>query len=563
MLREWVLASAIAAGAAALYLPAASYGLILDDRPIVSDNPVVREEDFLAAFTTPWWPVPENVAKPPPNYRPLTTLTFVAQHAMIPDPPEPPVPPPGLPFHLANVLLYAAVVGALAPLARRIAGPGPTAAAALVLFAAHPAHVEAVVPVVGRADLLATLFALLFLEAYLRSRETGRAGLAAASAAFYALSLGSKESGMLLFLLLPAADWLLRGEPLGSLFGRAFLRYLPAVGVLAALQLARAAVLGEATLVVPGLDPGPPLEHVLSVGRNTALSAGLLLAPVASHHIMTTLPTEAPFTYPPPVPSFVSFAVLLLALGILLGWLPLVRKRPVVAFLWFAGVLSWAPTSGVLPIGGGVALRFLFLPSAFAAIGAARLLETAAARAGEAGRTVRAGAVAVLGIAGAIGTLVRVPEWEDDLSLQTAILRQAPGCYRSRAALGAALADQGRREEALAEFDAALRINPKGMEARWNKALALGLARIAARQDPGPGSDLAGSRRLLEEMVRLDPTRPDVLHGLALLDFHEGRLEDCKRRLRECLAQRPPPGLAEVAERMLREIEQQEGRSRG
>ncbi|MCI0339923.1 MAG: tetratricopeptide repeat protein [Planctomycetales bacterium] len=557
MAREWVWISAIAAGAAALYLPAANYGLILDDRPIVVENPVVREGDLAAALTRPWWPVPERVVQQAPNWRPLTTLTLHLQYAMLANVPPIPEPPPTLPFHLANILLYGGVVAALAPLARRLAGPGPPARLALLLFALHPAHVEAVVQVVGRADLLATLFSLLALTAYLRARETGRRDLAAAVPALYGLALASKESPFFLPLLLPAADVFLRGERLRDLLGPPLMRYVPCAVVAALFVLARPAVLGHAAFRVPELDTAPAVERVVSVARNASLSAGLLFAPVASHHIMTTLPSEAPFTTPLPRPFLGSLALVLLALGALAGWIPLARRRPVVSFCWLAAAVTWFPTSGILAIGAGVALRFLFLPSAFAACAVARGIEAAALRAGAGAGTVRAAAAAVLGIAGAVGTLVRVPEWEDDLTLHTAILKQEPRCYRSRAARGAALADRGRREEALSEFHEALRVNPEGIEARWN--LAVALSRNPSGEKFGPGSDVAGARRALEEILERDRTRWDALYELALIEFHEKRLDACVARLRECLANGPPKDLAENVEKMLRDIAGQRG----
>ncbi len=77
-------------------------------------------------------------------YRPLVSTSYAVEWLLHGDRPWA--------FHLANVLLHAAVAAGVAELARR-AAPRPSAAwPAGLLFAALPCHVEAVANVVGRAE---------------------------------------------------------------------------------------------------------------------------------------------------------------------------------------------------------------------------------------------------------------------------------------------------------------------------------------------------------------------------------------------------------------------------
>jgi hypothetical protein len=65
--------------------------------------------------------------------------------------------------HLDNVLLHALTSFLLASLLRRWGVSFGAASGAALLFAVHPAHVSAVGGLVGRAEILSTLFTLLAL----------------------------------------------------------------------------------------------------------------------------------------------------------------------------------------------------------------------------------------------------------------------------------------------------------------------------------------------------------------------------------------------------------------
>src|SRR2546422_8401771 len=69
-------------------------------------------------------------------------------------------------FHGVNLLWHAATSVAVTLLARRWSGDRAALVAGLI-FAVHPVHVEAVADIVGRAELMAALFALLALYAAL------------------------------------------------------------------------------------------------------------------------------------------------------------------------------------------------------------------------------------------------------------------------------------------------------------------------------------------------------------------------------------------------------------
>jgi Flp pilus assembly protein TadD len=128
-----------------------------DDCALVLDNPRIRSlTDTRALWLSDWWQLVENAPEANPQrdrlYRPLTLFTFALNYAVLG------YRPAG--YHLINVLLHAAVCALVWQFARRLTRDAASATIAAAAFAVHPVHVEAVANVVGRAELLATLFLL-------------------------------------------------------------------------------------------------------------------------------------------------------------------------------------------------------------------------------------------------------------------------------------------------------------------------------------------------------------------------------------------------------------------
>ena len=128
----------------------------LDDDPVaIVDNPDVPcprglrglFDNLHDVLAHDFWGTPLADATSHLSWRPLTILAFRAQHAV--------VGYDKFSFHAANALLHAAVTAALASVLRPLLRRRSQRAAAVLLFAVHAVHVEAVTNCVGRAELLA------------------------------------------------------------------------------------------------------------------------------------------------------------------------------------------------------------------------------------------------------------------------------------------------------------------------------------------------------------------------------------------------------------------------
>ena len=549
---EWLAAALVAALSVAIYLPTLRNGYVFDDEVIVRVNPVVAQEQFSKALTVPYWPALEGITAGAPNWRPLAVFSFVVDRRV----------PGGVPFihHAVNAVLYGLVVLALFPVARRLAGRGWPALVAIGLFAAHPAHAEVVSPIVGRTDLLAALGTLVALECFLRFRELpepdpgrqGRVWWLWLGAAAWAVGLAGKESAVPLLLLLPVADRLLLDRRGRELVGRSAMAYLPFVAVAVLYAVARVAVLGGAALHHAGAVDYTVPQRLLFAAHNAVVSVALLAAPVRFHHLVTTLPDNAPFTYPDPT-GLVALAFAAGGLVIGLGWLILLGSARRFAFVWLAALLTWLPTSGLLPAGAGVSMRFLFLPSAFVACGVALGAAAIGRDRPALGRVVSllllVGVVVGAGLSAWRSTL-----WRNNGSFYRAIIAEEPRCVTAHHNLGSWNASRRRPDldKARSHYAEAARIagdTEQGFNARLNLAITHELNSSGTRY--GAGAPVQRAEEIYLELIEVAPDRAEPYLNLAILLERRGIPAGALRRYREFLARDPDhPRRDEVLQRV-------------
>lgn len=438
-------------------------------------------------------------------YRPVVTLTYMADLAVF--------GPRPAGFHVTNVALHALVCLVVYALGAALLRRRDAACVAACLFAVHAVHAESVVWISGRTDLLATLFSLLSWLAHARARDAAGSpvGLRVASLACFAVALCSKESAVVLPLLV-LVDELRHGPPRRA--GRAV---LPLLAVLAGYVALRFGIL-----------------HV-AAGRPWAPSAGAYLAtvPVTVARYLGELvwpfPLEAyqqnPYVTSPTVPALLSYA----AVASLAAALHRLR-RDRLAWLAAALLVSLLPllhvvrVSSPLDMGFTMAERFLYLPSVpFCwAVGALVFRSPAHARPALA-------VVAGVGIAFAIGAAGRAADFRDEVRFFEAMVAQAPGAPLPRGRLGMALSRQGRHDEALAALDEAARLH----RAAYDEPAAV------IQHDAAVVLRRAG--RPLEALRALRALPPDVASSHALGETLRalGRLDEAEPLLERALRARP------------------------
>uniref|UniRef100_A0A3Q4HE45 Protein O-mannosyl-transferase TMTC3 n=1 Tax=Neolamprologus brichardi TaxID=32507 RepID=A0A3Q4HE45_NEOBR len=156
--KEILLLSGLVVGC---YWNSLSCGFVFDDVSAILDNKDLRPSTPIRnLFLNDFWGTPMAEERSHKSYRPLTVLTFRLNYLFS--------ELSAASYHLLNVILHAVVCVLFLRVCRLFLDKTSSLVAAL-LFAVHPIHTEAVTGVVGRAELLSSIFLLAAFLAYTKS----------------------------------------------------------------------------------------------------------------------------------------------------------------------------------------------------------------------------------------------------------------------------------------------------------------------------------------------------------------------------------------------------------
>jgi Flp pilus assembly protein TadD len=157
----------------------------------------------------------------------------------------------------------------------------------------------------------------------------------------------------------------------------------------------------------------------------------------------------------------------LVVLGLLIATGYAFYRRPTVGFLGVAFFILLAPTSSFVPVKDAIFEHRMYLPlaalAALVVIGARKVV-------GRLPRVALAGVI-IIGLAGM--TYVRNRDYQSEVRMWSDVVRQYPSNARAQSSLGVALAMEGRMEEAIGAYRAAVAADPDHVEARGNLGKAL------------------------------------------------------------------------------------------
>lgn len=510
----WALA-AILLATLLVYVPTLGHDFTLDDRLVAmgtrddgTQNPYVgalrAPWDY---FTSGWW---SGSGRADTLYRPVTVLSYALGHALAGD--------AVWCARLVNLLLHVGATAMVWVLAGKLtAGILPRAAAAAV-FGLHAIHSEAVVGIVGRAELLGFTCGLGAVLLHLRG-----GWWRGAVALLLFLAFGSKESAVAWAPMLVLVD----GIVTRAGWGRVLLRGLLVTGPPLALFLAlRASMIAGLDAAADTAWLANPLAHV-AWERRIATATLVLVHGMR----MCLLPIGLSSDWGPcvlPVLDGLGDWQFLLAVA-LHGtvWffaLRYARRFPLgllaaAAFFGFAFVTSNLPFA----VGTIFAERLYYAPSLAVALLAAALAQRPRA---------------VWWIAGwllfsTILLVLRNDDWQDNRTLVLRDAQTQPRSVHLRSNAGALLAQSGEPQRAIAELEAALALDPEHALS-WSNLGAV-LLEQGRLDDAGRalrrGLD-AGHRDVEEDLP--------ALHGLlSRLHRARGELESAADELVTALALRP------------------------
>ena len=540
----------------------------LDDNLYVYDNPEVVRGLTLHGIV---WAFTHFYAE---NWHPLTWISHMLDCQLY-----------GLNAggpHLTNVLLHSATAILLFLVLRQMTGFLWRSAFVAAVFAIHPLRAESVAWVAERKDVLSGVFFMLTLWAYARyvqvwSRVVGptllrptpgrpkpgaRASLARAYAPvllFFALGLMCKPMLVTLPLVLLLLDyWPLnrfvavngRGNSI-PIWPRLILEKLP-LFVLAAAScvLTLCAQTGSMALlrnVSPALRAGNALISSVTYLRQMFWPSGLA-------------------AYYPFAPGDVRLSSVALSLVVLAGISAVVfvlrRQRHYLLTGWLWYLIMLVPVIGVVQVGEqSHADRYTYLPQ----IGLYLLVTWAAAELCAGWRYRRAafgGASAIILTALIFCARAQTGYWRNSESLWTRALACTTDNWFADNNLGAVLLQKGNVDEAVAQFQKTLQINPDDAKAYVNLGLALcrkgnvdeGIAQyqkalpidpdsVEARVNLGNAllqkGEVDAAIAQYQQTLRIDPDYADAYNDLGSALCQKGYVDEAITQYRQALQINP------------------------
>ena len=539
------------------YFPALSAGFVWDDEAMLPHATPLHTWSGLAQI----WFAPRALLPHEAHYWPLLYTTFWLEHKLWG------LEPFG--YHLVNLLLHTGVVLLLWRLLRRLGVPGAWFAAAV--FAVHPLHVESVAWVIGRKDILATVFYLAAVLAYIRfvemPRGRRREGPYLLAVALFVLGLLSKSIAITLPAALLLWHWWRHGRVTMADFRRTLPFFLVGLGI----ALADYAYYDS---IEPISFAYTPLERGLIAARALAFYAGKLLWPTGLTGI-----------YPRWEPG----------IGDVLAWGSAAGCATVVAVLWccrrqfgrgpLAGVLFFAvvlsPVLGFVDFGY---MQFSFVADRYQYLAGVGLIAVAAGAAGRACQrslgalpahrtrparlAIGVAGAAILAVAGIL-TWNQAGLYRDAGTFFTHVIAHNPqarsahnnlgnylraeGRYAEAHAafqtalalrpddpdllsnIGVLLQKQGRHEEAMARYREALRLKPQHKNANKNLAGVLVKTGTLLSKQGRPAEATARYR----EALRLNPQHLKAMRNLAVVLIHQERYAEALAAAQQVIAHYP------------------------
>jgi protein O-mannosyl-transferase len=430
MSHAWLPALFLVAVTLLAYGPVWHAGFIWDDDVYLTDSPAIKSADGLYRI---WF------ATSTPDYYPLLFSMWWLEWRIWANHP--------LGYHLVNVLLHACSAVLLWRVLQRLKIPGALLAAAI--FALHPVNVESVAWIAERKNTLCMFFYAGTLLFWLKFEDSGRGRWYGLALAGFALALLSKTVVAPLPVVLLGLAWWRRGR----------------VGWKDVRQVAPFFVIAAAlSLLTVWYEHHQTMNH--EIARTDGFWTRLAMAGRAVWFYLykAALPLDLASVYPrweTDAPNVLTYIPLvLLAAAFVLCW----RSGRGWGRALFFGLAYFVVM--LLPLLGFINTDFMRISLVadrwqyFAIIGPIALAAGIIIR-----RPVLAAALLL-----ALGALTwrQCGIYANAETLWANTVRLVPDCWMGRFNLGNCLAQRGRMDEAISQYQKALEIRPDLADARLN-----------------------------------------------------------------------------------------------
>lgn len=474
------------------YLPAMGGGVLWDDDAHIT-KPALQSFHGLWRI---WFDL--NATQ---QYYPLLHSAFWFEHRLWGD--------ATMGYHLVNILLHGVSACLVVSIARRLALPGAWLAG--FVFALHPVCVEGVAWISEQKSTLSAVFCLSAALAYLKFDASRRKRDYLVALGLFIAALATKTVTATLPAALLVILWWRRGtgQEKAVRWKHDAFPLAPWFAIGAAAGLFTAYVEREYIGAHGGAFDISLAGRFLIAGRALWFYAAKLLWPMNLTFIYPRWKIDAGVWWQWLFPA----AAILLTAG--LAWFARRSRGPLTAWLLFAGTLF--PALGFLNV---YPFRYSFVADHFQYLASLGLIVPLCAFLAAKTRRAPKWIIAVPVVLAAL-TFHQTREYRDAETLYRETLARNPACWMAHNNLGGLYAKlPGRAPDAIAEYEAALRIEPNIVEAETSLGNTL-------REIPGRETEALGH---LEKALQIDPNFAFAHYnlGVALADM-PGRVPDAVR----------------------------------
>ena len=491
------------------------------------------------------------------NWHPITWLTHMADVELYG------LNPGG--HHLSNLFIHIASTLLLLILLYRLTGSVWKSGFVASMFALHPLHVESVAWVAERKDVLSGFFWFLTLLLYAIYVQKSQLKFYILAIVAFALGLMSKPMlvslpvVMLIIDFWPLDRYNIKNET-GAINCRAKLPLLVLL-LKEKIPFFICSVISAAVTIYAQKQGG-------AVQTVEMLPLGMRLANACTAYVKyigkMLWPSDLAVYYPFPVdiPSWQVLFSLVVLLALTATSIRFGRTRPYLPAGWFWFLVTLVPVIGIVQVGAqSMADRYTYLPLVGLFIAAAW---GGAEWAGKVPH--RQGVLAIatfLTIAACVSlTWRQVRYWQNSMVLYRHALQVTSGNYVMHSTLGAALAEKGLLDEAIAEYRRVLEINPYFVDGHYNlgiiyakngnleqaiseykKALAMSPDNVDALNNLGIAyatqGHLDSSIEQFRKVTSLNPYHGEARYNLAVALAWQGKLDEAILEYNKILSQNP------------------------
>lgn len=461
----------------ALYTVTLSFGYVLDDKIVLSENRFVQQGwegigDIFGKESMVGFLGEQKDLIVGARYRPLSLATFAIEYEIWGAMPKW--------SHFFNMLLYT-LSGLLLfrVLSQFLSTKGEKwwqgiPFWASLLFLLHPVHTEVVANIKGRDEILALLFSLATLYYSIRYFDHKRVFSLILAASSFFVALMAKENALTFLAVIPLTLHLFKGaslKQLGIVTGPLLLVFILYLGI-------RISVIGY--LLGSGLEVTGIMNNPF-YGTTFAEKYATIMYTLGQYLKLWFFPhplTHDYYPYQVPIINWLDARALVsLALYLGLGWI-MIRQwkgRPVISWSIAYYITTLSIVSNIVfPVGAPMNERFLYMPSIGFAVLLAYLIWEVLPEVFRKTRWIAPvswGLLALFVLGFSLKSWSRIPAWKDEMSLNRAAIKVSTNSARANSYMAYSLYQAGLQtndqvqkkqlyEEALPYVNRALEIYP-------------------------------------------------------------------------------------------------------